>query len=180
MKHLKRFNEGFFDFLKKKEKVKVTFDDVMECLYDLTDEHRIKNKLNGDRLDGIFTDEDDVFKKRPSMGLEDDFDAFMNDELFRDKNFTVRKNGISFRMIYNPSEISDEEVNELLLDCKSKLEIYDCDIKFFIGWGRDEGSTSDKEWNDFMRMIERTISKTQFPMRPRNITIKIESPNGFS
>jgi hypothetical protein len=83
-------------------------------------------------------------------------------------------------MIYNPSEISDSEVNELLLDCKSKLEIYGCDIKFFIGWGRDEGSSSDKEWNDFMRMIERTISKTQFPMRPRNITIKIESPNGFS
>ena len=178
MKHLKRFNEGFFDFLKKKEKVKVTFDDVMECLYDLTDEHRIKNKLNGDRLDGIFTDEDDVFKKITS-GVED-VDAFMNDVLFRDKNFTVRKNGISFRMIYNPSEISDSEVNELLLDCKSKLEIYDCDIKFFIGWGRDEGSTSDKEWNDFMRMIEKTISKTHSPMRPRNITIKIESPNGFS
>ena len=179
MKHLKRFNEGFFDFLKKKEKVKVTFDDVMECLYDLTDEHRIKNKLNGDRLDGIFTDEDIVFKKR-SMSLEDEHDAFMNDELFRDKNFTIRKNDISFRMVYNPSEISDSEVNELLLDCKSKLEIYGCDIKFFIAWGKDEGSSSDKEWSDFMKMIEKTISKTESPMRTRNITVKIESPAGFN
>jgi hypothetical protein len=177
MKVIKTY-EGFFDFLKKKEKVKVTFDDVMECLYDLTDEHRIKNKLNGDSLDGIFNDEDDVFKNITS-GVED-VDGFINDMLYRDKNFTVRKNAISFRMIYNPSEISDSEVNELLLDCKSKLEIYDCDIKFFIGWGRDEGSTSHKEWSDFMRMIERTISKTQSPMRPRNITIKIESSNGFN
>lgn len=177
MKTIKTY-EGFFDFLKKKEKIKVTFDDVMECLYDLTDEHRIENKLNGDSLDGIFTDEDIVFKK--PLSLEDDHDAFMNDELFRDNNFTVRKNDISFRMIYNPSKISDEEVNELLLDCKSKLEIYGCDIKFFIAWGRDEGSSSDKEWSDFMRMIERTISKNQSPMRPRNITVKITSPNGFN
>jgi hypothetical protein len=178
MKYLKRFNEGFFDFLKKKEKVKVTFDDVMECLYDLTDEHRIKNKLNGDRLDGLFTNEDDVFNKIISYHPYNQ--VSMNDELFRDKKFIVRKNAIAFRMIYNPSEISDEEVNELLLDCKSKLEMYGCDIKFFIAWGRSEGSSSDKEWNDFMRMIEKTISKTHSPMRPRNITIKIESPNGFN
>jgi hypothetical protein len=178
MKYLKRFNEGFFDFLKKKEKVKVTFDDVMECLYDLTDEHRIKNKLNGDLLDGLFTNEDDVFNKIISYHPYNQ--VSMNDELFRDKKFIVRKNAIAFRMIYNPSEISDEEVNELLLDCKSKLEIYGCDIKFFIAWGRSEGSSSDKEWNDFMRMIEKTISKTHSPMRPRNITIKIESPNGFN
>ena len=179
MRYIKTY-EGLFDFLRKKEKVKVTFDDIMECLYDLTDESRIKNELNGDSFDGIFASQDVVFKKRPSLSLDDDFDAFMNDELFRDKNFTVRKNGISFRMIYNPSEISDSEVNELLLDCKSKLEIYGCDIKFFIAWGRSEGSSSDKEWNDFMRMIEKTISKTHSPMRPRNITIKIESPNGFN
>jgi hypothetical protein len=178
MKYLKRFNEGFFDFLKKKEKVKVTFDDVMECLYDLTDEHRIKNKLNGDLLDGLFTNEDDVFNKIISYHPYNQ--VSMNDELFRDKKFIVRKNAIAFRMIYNPSEISDEEVNELLLDCKSKLEMYGCDIKFFIAWGRSEGSSSDKEWNDFMRMIEKTISKTHSPMRPRNITIKIESPNGFN
>jgi len=178
MKYLKRFNEGFFDFLKKKEKVKVTFDDVMECLYDLTDEHRIKNKLNGDRLDGLFTNEDDVFNKIISYHPYNQ--VSMNDELFRDKKFIVRKNAIAFRMIYTPSEISDEEVNELLLDCKSKLEMYGCDIKFFIAWGRSEGSSSDKEWNDFMRMIEKTISKTHSPMRPRNITIKIESPNGFN
>jgi hypothetical protein len=176
-----RTYEGFLDFFKKKEKKEpVQLDDLMECLYDLTDESRIKNELNGDRFDGIFTDEKYVFKVKPSMGLDDDFDAFMNDELYRDKHFKVRKNAIAFEMIYTPSEISDSEVNELLLDCKSKLDIYDCDIKFFIGWGRDEGSASDKEWTDFMRMIDKTIMKSSYPERPRNITVKIESPTGFN
>jgi hypothetical protein len=180
MKVIKTY-EGFFDFFKKKEKREpVQLDELMECLYDLTDEHRISNELNGDRFAGIFADEDYVFKKKSSMSLDDDHDAFMNDELYRDKNFKVRKNAIAFEMIYNPSEISDSEVNELLLDCKSKLEIYDCKISFFIGWGRVEGSSSDKEWTDFMRMIDKTIKKSTFPQRPRNITIKIESPSGFN
>jgi hypothetical protein len=198
MKVIKTY-EGFFDFFKKKEKREpVQLDELIECLYDLTDEHRIKNELNGDRFDGIFADEDVVFKKRSSMGLEDGHDAFMNDELYRDKNFKVRKNAIAFEMIYNPSEISDSEVNELLLDCRSKLEIYDCKISFFIGWGRagfryqnpfykkalnsrhDEGYSSDKEWSDFMTMIDKTVKRSPFPQRPRNITIKIESPSGFN
>ena len=180
MRYLRTY-EGFLDFFKKKEKKEpVQFDDLMECLYDLTDESRIKNELNGDRFDGIFTDEKYVFKRKPSMGLEDDWDAFMNDELYRDKHFKVRKNAIAFEMIYNPSEISDSEVSELLLDCRSKLEIYDCKISFFIGWGRSEGSTSDKEWTDFMRMIDKTVKRSTFPERPRNITIKIESPSGFN
>jgi hypothetical protein len=38
MKNIKTY-EGFFDFLKKKEKVKVTPNDVIECLFDLTDEY---------------------------------------------------------------------------------------------------------------------------------------------
>ena len=180
MKSIKTY-EGFFDFFKKKEKKPpVQLDDLMECLYDLTDETRIKNRLNGDRLGGIFASEDVVFKKKHSLSFEDDYDAFMNDELYSDKHFKVRKNSIAFEMIYNPSEISDSEVNELLLDCKSKLEIYDCDIKFFIGWGRDEGSSSDKEWSDFITMIDKTIKRTPFPQRPRNITVKIESPAGFN
>ena len=180
MKNIKTY-EGFFDFLKKKEKVKVTPNDVIECLFDLTDEYRVKNQLNFDRgLGGIFADEDVVFKKRPSMSLNYEYDALMNDELHRDKNFKVRGNDIAFNLTYKPDEISDTEVNELLLDCKSKLEMYDCDIKFFIGWGRDEGSSSDKEWSDFMRMINKTIKRSSYPERPRNITIKIESPSGFN
>jgi hypothetical protein len=56
MKNIKTY-EGFFDFLKKKEKKEsVKFDEVMECLYDLTDEHRIKNELNGDVLKVGFVD----------------------------------------------------------------------------------------------------------------------------
>jgi hypothetical protein len=194
--------EGFFDFFKKKEKKPpVKLDEVMECLYDLTDEHRIKNDLNGDRFDGIFVDDRYVFKRKPSMGLGDDHDALMNDVLqslrgYRDRHFRLSSdhsssnNAISFRIIYTTYggfqdenyalKILDSEVNELLLDCKSKLEMYDCDIKFFIGWGRDEGSSSDKEWSDFMRMINKTIKRSSYPERPRNITIKIESPSGFN
>ena len=180
MKNIKTY-EGFFDFLKKKEKKAVSFDEVMECLYDLTDETRIKNELNDARFDGIFADEDRVvFKKRSSMSLDDDWDAFMNDELYRDKHFRIRKNAIAFKFTYNTDEISDAEVNELLLDCKSKLEIYNCQTSFFIGWGRSEGSSSDKEWNDYLNMIDKTIKKSSFPERPRNITVKITSPGGFN
>jgi hypothetical protein len=190
--------EGFFDFFKKKEKKPpVKLGEVMECLYDLTDEHRIKNDLNGDRFDGIFVDDRYVFKRKPSMGLGDDHDALMNDVLqslrgYRDRHFSLSSdhsssnNSISFRIIYTPSEISDSEVNELLLDCKSKLEIYGSKLSFFIGWGRDEGSTDDREWTDFMRMIDKTIKRScqyknyTFPQRPRNVTIKITSPTGFN
>ena len=180
MKTIKTY-EGFFDFLKKKEKKVVSFDEVMECLYDLTDETRIKNELNEPLKRAIFADEDRVvFKKRPSMGLEDDWDAFMNDELYRDKHFRVRKNAIAFKFTYNTDEISDEEVNELLLDCKDKLEIYNCKTSFFIGWGRSEGSSSDKEWSDYLNMIHKTVEKIKYPPGHRNITVKITSPGGFN
>ena len=163
MKTIKTY-EGFFDFLKKKEKIEVTLNDVLECLYDLSDESRIKNQLNGVKLDGIFANIDDL----------------VNIPSYIEKNFTVTGNVITFNFIYSTNEISDKEVNELLLDCKSKLEIYDCETSFFIGWGRDEGSTSHKEWSDFMRMIDKTIERSPFPKRPRNITVKIESPSGFT
>lgn len=201
MKNIKTY-EGFFDFFKKKEKKPpVKLDEVMECLYDLTDEHRIKNELNGDRFNGIFVDARYVFKRKPSMGLGDDHDALMNDVLqslrvYRDRHFSLSSdhsssnNAISFRIIYTTyggfqdenyaSKILDSEVNELLLDCKSKLEIYGCKLSFFIGWGSSEGSTDDREWTDFMKMIDKTIKRSTFPQRPRNITIKITSPSGFN
>ena len=180
MKNIKTY-EGFFDFLKKKEKKVVSFDEVMECLYDLTDETRIKNELNDARFDGIFADEDRVvFKKRSSMSLDDDWDAFMNDELYRDKHFRIRKNAIAFKFTYNIDEISDAEVNELLLDCKSKLEIYNCETSFFIGWGRSEGGASEKEWSDYLKMISKTVEIKKYPPGHRNITVKITSPGGFN
>ena len=198
MKTIKTY-EGFFDFLKKKEKVKVTFDDVMECLYDLTDESRIKNRLTSDAywltVDTRFVDEDIVFNKKSSLSLDDDYDAFMNDELYSDKKFKVRKNSICFNISYNPKKISDDEVNEILLDCKSKLEIYGCKTTFFIAWmwnmvrNNDSGnitkSQSDKEWSDFMKMIDKSLPKVGYSHKKaidadRNITIKIESPTGFN
>ncbi len=67
MKYIKTY-EGLFSFLKKKKGVKVTFDDILECLYDLTDESRIKNQLTSDAYwlvsSNLFVDEGIVFKNR--------------------------------------------------------------------------------------------------------------------
>jgi len=176
MKNIKTY-EGFFDFLNKKEKKDVYLDDIRSCLDDLVDENRIDSEIRYEsfvnvRGKGIFVDDELVFKK----GFFSDVDDLSNNNYYREKNLLVRGNALSFNMTYDPREISDDEVNNLLLECKSKLEIYDCDIKFFIGWGSDEGSSSDKEWDDFKKMLDKTIGDRTWN---RNITIKIESPNGF-
>jgi hypothetical protein len=176
MKTIKTY-EGFFDFLNNKEKKDVYLDDIRSCLDDLVDENRIDSEIRYEsfvnvRSKGIFADGELVFKK----GFFSDVDDLSNDNYYREKNLLVRGNALSFNMTYDPRNISDDEVNNLLLDCKSKLEIFDCDIKFFIGWGRDEGGTSDKEWSDFKKMLDKTIGNRNWN---RNITIKIESPNGF-
>ena len=185
MKMIKTY-EGFFDFLNKKEKKDVYLDDIRSCLDDLTDENRIDNELNYDtfvnlRGKGIFANDDIIFKKGFFSDEDKYFSTFVgvrgSAEDYREKNLLVRGNSLSFNMTYDPRKISDDEVNNLLLDCKSKLEIYDCDIKFFIGWGRDEGGTSDKEWSDFKKMLDKTIGDRTCN---RNITVKIESPNGFT
>ena len=172
MKVIKTY-EGFFDFLKKKEKKVVTFDDVMECLYDLTDETRIQNELNGDGFDGIFASNDVVF------GKNGDVIRLRNCLIMRSSSF-IKSSAVSFEFTYNTDEISDAEVNELLLDCKSKLQIYDCQISFFIGWGRSEGGSSEKEWSDYLKMISKTVERKKYPPGHRNITVKITSPNGFN
>lgn len=161
MKNLKTY-EGFFDFFKNKEKVEVTYNDIIECLYDIIDESRIEK---GNILGGIFASDDVIWGK-----------SEVSNHKIGDFNFSGNKSAISFEMTYSPNSISDKVVDELLLDCKSKLEIYNCKMSFFIGWGVDEGSSSDKEWSDFITMINKTIVKTHFPNRPRNITIKIKLP----
>lgn len=179
MKTIKTY-EGFFDFLKKKEKKAVSFNEVMECLYDLTDETRIKNELNDARFDGIFASDDIVF------GKNGDVIRLRNCLIMRlgihqtTVNRSLKSSAVAFEFTYNTDEISDEEVNELLLDCKDKLEIYNCKTSFFIGWGRSEGSSSDKEWSDYLNMIHKTVEKIKYPPGHRNITVKITSPGGFN
>lgn len=189
MKNIKTY-EGFFDFLNKKEKKDVYIDDIRSCLDDIVDENRIDSEVRYEsfvnvRGKGIFADDELVFKKgflsKPFKmllpgSLLSDVDDLSNDNYYREKNLLVRGNALSFNMTYDPREISDDEVNNLLLDCKSKLEIYGCEISFFIGWGIDEGGTSDKEWDDFKKMLDKTIGDKTWS---RNITIKIQSPNGF-
>ena len=97
MKTIKTY-EGFFDFLNKKEKKEVTLDDIRECLYDLADESRIKNQLNGVRLDGIFAS--NVFKK----DLFSFTDDLVNKPSYIEKNFMITGNVITFNFIYNPNE----------------------------------------------------------------------------
>jgi hypothetical protein len=176
MKNIKTY-EGFFDFLNKKEKKDVYLDDIRSCLDDIVDEARIDSEVRYEsfvnvRGKGIFADGELVFKR----GFFSDVDDLSNDNYYREKNLLVQGNALSFNMTYDPREISDDEVNNLLLECKSKLEIFDCEISFFIGWGRDEGGTSDKEWSDFKKMLDKTIGDKTWN---RNITIKIQSPNGF-
>jgi hypothetical protein len=185
MKMIKTY-EGFFDFLNKKEKKDVYLDDIRSCLDDIVDEARIDSEVRYEsfvdiRGKGIFVDGELVFKKG-FFSAEDKYvtgDGYLvrgSAEDYREKNLLVRGNALSFNMTYDPREISDDEVNNLLLECKSKLEIYDCEISFFIGWGRDEGGKSDKEWSDFKKMLDKTIGDRTWN---RNITIKIQSPNGF-
>jgi len=89
MKMIKTY-EGFFDFLNKKEKKEVTLDDIRECLYDLADESRIKNQLNGVRLDGIFAS--NVLKK----DLFSFTDDLVNKPSYIEKNFMITGNVITF------------------------------------------------------------------------------------
>jgi hypothetical protein len=134
--------EGFFDFLKKKKKSTepIYFDDIKECLLDLTEDLRVTNTLTG-RVNGIFADV----------------------ELVDTSNVEI------VRMQYDRDEITNDEVKRLLEICSSKLKTYDFVTSFYIGWGRSEGRSEDKEYKSIDKLFS-TINKVD---RNPNITIKI-------
>jgi hypothetical protein len=137
--------EGFFDFLKKKKKnvEPVYLDDIKECLLDLTEDLRVTNTLTG-RVNGIFADV----------------------ELVDTSNVEI------VRIQYDRDEITNDEVKRLLEICSSKLKTYDCVTSFYIGWGRDEGRSEDKEYKSIDKLFS-TITKVD---RDPNILIKITAP----
>ena len=133
MKHLKTF-EGLFDIFKKKENVYQ--DDIWSCFEDLIDEQRIKTNLRGDNCNnGIFASYEDVFKT-----------DYFNNYILTGKELKY-KNIIAYQMVYNPSQISDDEVSNILEYCRKKLEIYGCKLTLFIGQGFDEGWSSSSEYS---------------------------------
>jgi len=177
MKHLKTF-EGLFDIFKKKENVYE--DDIWSCFEDLRDERRITTNLRGDYCDGIFPKYEDVFKT-----------DFSNSRILNGKELKY-KNMIAYQMIYNPNEISDEEVSKILEYSRKKLKIYGCKLTLFIGQGIDEGWTSENEYSNLEGVIgaikkhgqaasknwEPASESVPFYMRQnRNIIIKVKAPN---
>lgn len=198
MKTIKTY-EGFFDFLKKKPSKSVDVQDILDCLYDITDETRIKSELTGHKLDGIFVSNWDVIKKRPTFSLTYDHEDMMDFALGVDTGgLTIRGNCAVFKMQYSPESwqnssrlsrmrnqsfvaISDEEVSDILTSCQNHLSGYDCQMTFFIGRGFDEGRTWDTEFSDFNKMIEKTINKLAYSQNCiRNVTVKIKSSGKIS
>ena len=179
MKHLKTF-EGLFDIFKKKEKKENVYeDDIFSCFEDLLDEKRITTNLRGDYCDGIFSNYEDVFKTN-----------YFNSRILNGKELKY-KNMIAYQMIYNPNEISDEEVSKILEYSRKKLNIYGCKLTLFIGQGREEGWTSENEYSNLEDAIgaikkhgqaasknwEPASSAVPFYMGGnRNIIIKVKAP----
>jgi len=170
VKHLKTF-EGLFDIFKKKEKKENVYeDDIFSCFEDLLDEKRITTNLRGDYCDGIFSNYEDVFKT-----------DFFNSRILNGKELKY-KNMIAYQMIYDPNEISDEEVSKILEYSRKKLNIYGCKLTLFIGQGVEEGWTSKDEYSNLEDAIKRVRKGPTFSFLTRhmggnrNIIIKVKAP----
>jgi hypothetical protein len=136
MKHIKTY-EGLFNLFKKDKKKKIYQDDIWSCFLDIIDESRIKTSLRDEWCGDIFTSYEDVFKTK-----------HFNNLILTGKENLKYKNMIAYKMIYNPSQISDEEVSKIIEQCRKKLDIYDCKLSLFIGQGNDSGWTSKNEYSD--------------------------------
>lgn len=179
MNKLKTY-EGFFDFLKNKSKRDVTIGEIIDCLYDIYDESRIKSEINEDNkpISGVFFNLKDVI--------------YYNDVNKSDGITIIEKDIATFAIQYSPQDyssfagynfkgISDDEVSVILKNCQNHLSKYDCKMTFFIGKGLGlEGTTWDTEFSDLNKMIKKTVSKTEYKNCIRNITIKIKANGEIS
>lgn len=187
--------EGFLDFFKTrksaldKKKVydTVSLSQIRDCLYDITDEDRIKNSIDYDLNIG-FVKDDICFGKKRGLSNNIDHEEFMDDMLGaydNEFNFEIWRNIILFRISYDPNQISDDDVSEILKNCKSNLESFDCEMSYFLGFdslSKDDYTLSDisylkkycgQEYENFDQMIK-GIYKTPHSKSKRNITIKIK------
>ena len=182
--------EGFLDFFKTrksdidKKKVydAVSLNQIRDCLYDITDEDRIKNSISDEDLTGNFVDNKLIFGA--DMYLYSTIKGF---DVYIRSNNRKATDIATFRFSYDPNGISDDEVGEILSRCKSNLESFDCKVTYFIGWKSKsysgENNKSKTEWSDFERMLKRI---TVLPMslyydkdKIRCISVKIESFGGI-
>ena len=173
MKYLKTY-EGLFDIFRKKKPLplhqgEVSYNDIIDCLLYIIDENKITTSLNNHDEDfGLFVSPSDIIK----TGIWE--------EQIGEFKFYTSNYDLLFIMKYSPKEISDKEVETILEDVNSHLNGYGCKMTFYIGWGYDEGQTSDDEWSDFTKMLNKTIGLRDGvagEMTERHITVRIKSPN---
>lgn len=175
MKYLKTY-EGLFDIFKRKKPLPlplhqgdVSYNDIIDCLLYIIDENKITTSLNNHDSDfGLFVSPSDTIK----TGIWE--------EQIGEFKFYTSNYDLLFIMKYSPKEISDKEVESILDDVNSHLNGYGCKMTFYIGWGYDEGQTSDDEWSDFTKMLNKTIGLRDGvagEMTERHITVRIKSPN---
>jgi hypothetical protein len=178
MNKLKTY-EGFFDFLKKNSKRDVTISEIIDCLYDIHDESRIKSEINEDN--------------KPSSGIFHELSDIYHNDINKSEGITViGKDIATFTIQYSQNDyssfgwnnfkgISDDEVSTILKNCQNHLSKYDCEMTFFIGKGLGlEGTTWDTEFSDLNKMIKKTVNKTEYKDCIRNITIKIKANGEIS
>lgn len=142
MKKIKTY-EGFFDFLKKKKKNKepVYLEDIKECLYDITEDTRFDNSLDGP-IDGVFNTYQDVFKIKNNLSFDSDYEELSND-IEGLPNY-IKDNMMLVRIRYNREEedardlgidkvgVSDDDFKRLLKICESKLKTYNCKVSYYV------------------------------------------------
>lgn len=176
MKHLKTY-EGLFDFFKRKKQDKpASYDYIIDCLYDIIDERRIKSSLEYPNEDfGIHIEPKKLFAKGPNPKYSTIKIAGLTFRSNKDKLIFVMKYSIGGEL---DKIISDEEVNTILQEVKSHLKGSGCEMSFYIGFGYSEGRTS-KEYSDFMTMIRNECDTKPKELRERKVTVVIKSEMGF-
>lgn len=190
MNNLKTY-EGFFDFLKKKKWDSISIEHVMDFLLPITDCEEIKSDLTANTVSGIYTEPSHIIGNK----------SYFSDKIYiRDGWFHIIKtwdqfrktpkdmtNILFFHLQYCPVEmncflngiefspISDEKVDDIMKELQYDMDGI-CKLSFFIGFGRDEGRSYDKEFSDIKSMIKKTSPGNQ---KIRNIIVKIEAPGGI-
>lgn len=153
-------------------------DDILECLCDLTDEFRIRNDLNFDNtIDYFYGIESSIslwksdivvldipYKGMPYISTM----RLLETCRFKERGLKVYKNIIAFNISYSPGVISDNSVKSLLMSCKERLNIYDCQLYFMMKWIEEKQS-------DYEKLLVNKLDNGA----SRNITIRIESPSNF-
>jgi hypothetical protein len=197
MRNLKT-HEGFFDFFKRKKCDSISIEHVMDFLLPITDCEDIRLDLLGSQqhrkpIEGIYTSTEKLIGNKSyysdKIFTEDGwFHIIKTWDQFRNEPKDITKI-MFFHLQYSPVEItpdflqnsefdaiSDEKVDEVMKEVQYYMEGI-CKLTFFIGFGGNEGWSSDKEFNDIKTMIKKNKNGRERSIR--NIIVKIEAPGGI-